>query len=163
MKFSQRTVALAAACALIIAPAAFAGQKPKPAPAPAPAAAPTAAPADPAAPRKLISPQRGEASVEITKPNTQVKGADVITVIQVKNTSASPIAGFKVEENWYDAGNTAIGGDVYRHTKPFMPGEIITVTLKTPKTPKMKTNQYQFSHANGTVKPKSVAKLTPAT
>ncbi|MEO8680191.1 MAG: hypothetical protein ABI665_14165 [Vicinamibacterales bacterium] len=132
-----------------MAPVAFAGQ--------------TAAPAAPAAPKKLISPQRGEATVEITKPDTKVKGTDVVTVIMVKNTSASPIAGFKVEENWYDAGNTAIGGDVFRYTKPFMPGDVITVTLETPKTPKMKTNQYQFSHANGTIKPKSVPKLTPTT
>jgi len=149
MNFSQRTVALAAACAIIIAPAAIAGQTP--------------APAAPAAQRKLISPQRGDATVEITKPNTQAKGAEVITVIMVKNTSPAPIAGFKVEENWYDAGNTAIGGDVYRHPKPFMPNEVITVTLKTPKNPKMKTNQYQFSHANGAIKPKTVPKLTPTT
>ncbi len=146
MNFSQRTVALAAACALIIAPAAFAGQTPAP-----------------AAPRKLISPQRGEATVEITKPNTQAKGAEVITVIMVKNTSVAPIAGFKIEENWYDAGGTPVGGDVYRHPKPFMPDEVITVTLKTPKNPKMKSNQYQFSHANGAVKPKTVPKLTPTT
>ena len=60
--------------------------------------------------------------------------------------------------------NPAIGaGDVYRHPKPFMPNEVITVTLKTPNNPKMKTNQYQFSHANGAIKPKTVPKLTPTT
>ena len=148
MKFSQRTVALAAACALLVGPAAFAGQTPAPA-------------AQPAAPKKLISPQRGEATVEITKPNTKATATEVTTVIMVKNTSPAPIAGFKIEENWYDKANTPVGGDVYRHPKPFMPGEIITVTLKTPKKPTMQTNQYQFSHANGTVKPKTVAKLTP--
>jgi hypothetical protein len=149
MKFSQRTVALVAACALMVAPAALAGLTP--------------APAAQDAPRKLISPQRGEATVEITKPDTKRKGNEVVTVIMVKNTSPAPIAGFKVEENWYDAGNTAIGGDVYRHPKPFMPNEVITVTLKTPNNPKMKTNQYQFSHANGAIKPKTVPKLTPTT
>lgn len=149
MKFSQRTVALAAACALILAPVAFAGQ--------------TAAPAAPAAPKKLISPQRGEATVEITKPDTKAKGAEVVTVIVVKNTSPAPIAGFKIEENWYDSSGTPVGGDVYRHTKPFMPNEVISVTLKTPKTAKMKSNQYQFSHANGTIKPKTVPKLVPTT
>lgn len=147
MNFSQRTVAFAAACAIILAPAAFAGQ----------------APAAPAAPKKLISPQRGDATVEITKPDTKVKGAEVVTVILVKNTSAAPIAGLKIEENWYDGKNNPVGGDVYRHNKPLMPNEVITVTLKTPKTAAMKSNQYQFTHANGAVKPKTVPKLVPTT
>ena len=46
-----------------------------------------------------------------------------------------------------------------------MPNEVIRVELKTPKNAKMNTNQYQFTHANGTVKPKVVPKLvvTPPT
>ena len=149
MRFSQRTVAVAAALAVLAAPATFAGQTP--------------APAAPAAPRKLISPMRGEATVEYTKPNTKASGAEVVTVIMVKNTSTSPIAGFKVEENWYDKGGTPVGGDLYRHAKPFMPNEIITVTLRTPKKPAMQSNQYNFTHANGTIKLKLVPKLTPST
>jgi len=143
MKLSQRTVAIVAAIGLLGATGAYAGQAP--------------------ATRKLISPVRGEATVEITKPNTKVVGSDVVTVILVKNTSTAPIAGFKIEENWYDKSGTPVAGDVYRHTKPFMPDEVITVTLKTPRKPSMSSNQYQFSHANGVVKPKTVAKLTPTT
>ena len=149
MIFTKRTVALAAACALLVGPAAFAGQTP--------------APAAPAAPKKLISPQRGDATVEITKPNTNKKGTEVTTVIMVKNTSPAPIAGFKIEENWYDKGGTPVGGDIYRHPKPFMPGEVITVTLKTQWKATMQSNQYQFTHANGAVKPKTVPKIVPAT
>jgi len=52
MKLHQRTVALAAALGFLLAPLAFA-QTPAP-----------AAPAAPAAPRKLISPFRGDATVE---------------------------------------------------------------------------------------------------
>lgn len=151
MKFSQRTVALAASCALIVAQAAFAGQTPAP------------APAAPAGQKKLISPQRGDATVEITKPDTKPKGTEVVTVIMVKNTSPAPIAGFKIEENWYDKAGIPVGGDIYRHPKPFMPGEIITVTLKTPRKTTMNSNQYTFTHANGTVKQKMVPKLTPTT
>lgn len=139
MKLSQRTVALMSAIGLLVATGAFAQD----------------------APRKLISPVRGEATVDITKPNTKVVGGDVVTVIMVKNTSSAPIAGFKVEENWYDKGGTPVAGDVFRQMKPFMPDEIITVTLKTPRKPSMSSNQYQFSHANGTIKPTAVAKLTP--
>ena len=141
MRFNQRTVALAAALAMLGAPATFAQD----------------------APRKLISPMRGEATIEYTKPNTKVSGTEVVTVFQAKNTSSAPIAGFKVEENWYDKGGTPVGGDLYRHPKPFMPNEIITITLRTPKKPTMQSNQYNFTHANGTIKLKAVPKLTPST
>ncbi|MCA1584138.1 MAG: hypothetical protein LC791_04975 [Acidobacteria bacterium] len=111
------------------------------------------------APRKLIAPVRGEATIEMTPPATKVVGTEVVTTIIVKNTSSGAIAGFKIEENWYDKGGNPIGGDTYRHPRPLPPNEIITITLKTPRHPQMTRNQYQFSHANGNVKPKSVPKI----
>jgi hypothetical protein len=145
-------MAVAAALGLLLAPGTLAAQTPAP-----------AAPAAQTAPRKLISPVRGEATVEYTKPNTKVTGANVVTVITIKNTSSAPIAGFKLDESWIDKAGTLSGGDTYRHPKPFMPGEIITVTLTTPKNARMTSNSYNFTHANGTVKPKAVAKITPDT
>jgi hypothetical protein len=150
MKLQQRMAV--AAIALLLAPAAFAGQTPT-----------AAAPAAQAAPRKLISPVRGDAAVEYTKPNTKVAGTEVVTVIMVKNVSAAPIAGFKLEESWIDKAGTLSGGDTYRHPKPFMPGEVITVTLRTPRNARMASNSYKFSHANGDVRPKVVPKLAPPT
>jgi hypothetical protein len=111
------------------------------------------------APRKLIAPVRGEATVEITKPNTRVVNNEVVTTILVRNTSSGAIAGLKVEENWYDKGGNPVGGDTYRHPRPLPVGEVITVTLRTPRNPAMQQNQYQFSHANGQIKPKTVPKL----
>ena len=109
--------------------------------------------------RKLIAPVRGEAKVEITPPDTKVVADQVVTVIRVKNVSTAPIAGFKVEENWFK-GNDAIGGDSYRHPRPFQVGEVIQITLKTPRARVVGArNQYQFSHANGTIKPTPVKKL----
>lgn len=151
MKLQQR-LAVAAALGLLLAPAAFAGQAPAP-----------ATPAAPAAPRKLISPVRGDATVEYTKPVTKVVGTNVVTTITIKNTSAAPIAGFKLEESWIDKTGTLSGGDTYRHPKPFMPGEVINVTLTTPRNARMASNSYNFSHANGVVKPKSVPKIVPTT
>jgi hypothetical protein len=141
MKFHLRTVVLAAAIGFVITPAAFA-QTPAP-----------------AAPRKLISPIRGEATVEFTRPNTTRKGANVVTIMVIKNTSSGPIAGFRLEESWADKSGNLAGGDVYRHPKPFMPGEVITVTLTTPANPRMASNSFNFVHANGTVKPRSVPKI----
>ena len=97
MRLHQR-MAVAVAIGLLLAPAALAGQTP------------AQAPAAPAAPRKLISPVRGDATVDYTKPNTKVIGANVVTVITVKNTSAAPIAGFKLEESWIDKAGTLSGG-----------------------------------------------------
>jgi hypothetical protein len=144
MKFHLRTAVLAAAIGFVITPAAFAQ---------------TPAPAAPAAPRKLISPIRGEASVEFTRPNTTRKGANVTTIMVIKNTSSAPIAGFILEESWADKSGNLAGGDVYRHPKPFMPGEVITVTLTTPANTRMASNSFNFKHANGTVKPRSVPKI----
>jgi hypothetical protein len=109
--------------------------------------------------RKLIAPVRGEVPVEIMAPDTKFVGTDVVTTIRVKNVAAGPIAGFKVEENWYK-GETPVGGDMYRHPRPFQAGETIDIVLTTPRKPIVGArNAYQFTHANGTIKPKTVPKL----
>ena len=72
MKFHKRTVAMAAALGFLFAPVAFAQ---------------TPAPAAPAAPRKLISPYRGDATVEFTKPVSKRNGANIVTTMTIKNTS----------------------------------------------------------------------------
>jgi hypothetical protein len=110
--------------------------------------------------RKLIPPIRGEAALEITKPATKVSGTEIITVINVRNPATTgAIAGLKVEENWYDKGGNPVTGDTYRHPRPLKSGEVISITLRTPRNPAMNSNQYQFSHANGTIKTTIVPKL----
>jgi hypothetical protein len=144
MNFHKRTVALAAALGFLMAPVAMAQ---------------TPAPAAPAAPRKLISPYRGDATVEFTKPVTKRVGANIVTTLTVKNTSPGPLAGFRLEENWSDKTGNLAGGDIYRHPRPFMPGEVINVTFTTPFNARMTSNSYNFIHANGNVKPKAVPKI----
>jgi hypothetical protein len=144
MKFYQRTVALAAALGFLFAPVAIAQ---------------TPAPAAQAAPRKLISPYRGDATVEFTKPVTKRAGANIVTQITVKNTSPGPLAGFILEESWSDKSGNLAGGDTYRHPKPMMPNEVVNITLTTPFNSRMSSNSYNFKHANGNVKPKSVPKI----
>ena len=147
MKLHQRTVALAAALGFLCAPVAMA-QTPAP-----------AAPAAQSAPRKLISPYRGDATVEFTKPVSKRNGANIVTTMTIKNTSPGPLAGFRLEESWSSKDGNLAGGDVYRHPRPFMPGEVINVTLTTPFNTRMQSNSYNFIHANGNVKPKSVPKI----
>ncbi len=109
--------------------------------------------------RKLVAPVRGEAAVEITAPDTKSVGSDIVTTIRVKNVSSGPIAGFRVDENWYK-GNEPVSGDSYRHPRPLPVGEVVQIQLKTPRARIVGArNQYQFSHANGTVKPITVKTL----
>ena len=112
-----------------------------------------------ATPRKLVAPVRGVANVELTAPDTKPVGNNVVTTIRVKNVSPGPIAGFRIEENWFDRSRNPVPGDVYRHPRPFPAGEVIEVKLTTPRKAGMGDNRYNFSHANGEIKTKVVPKL----
>lgn len=112
------------------------------------------------APRKLVSPVRGVATIDYTPPQAKRDGNFVVTSFKVKNTATAPIAGFKVDEFWYDKqGNAVSGSPTFRHRAPLQPGEVIDVTLKVPVSPQMSTNSYKFAHANGDIKPNRVTKM----
>ena len=153
----ERFAALAVA-GVLAASVTTAAQAPKPA-TPASPAAPAAQGARP----RLLAPVRGVAQVSFTKPlvkRGKVGGKDfVITTMQIKNMATGPIAGLKVDDFWYDRAGSPLPSDSYRHPRPMLPGEIITVTLETPADPRMNRNQWQFSHANGEIKPTLVAKM----
>lgn len=108
---------------------------------------------------KLVPVIKGPARVEITKPNTKVSAKEIVTTILVKNVDAKPIAGLRVEEHWYDKSGNPVAGTTYRHPRPLFPEEVITVVLKTPRTPALSRNQYIFGHVNGTIKQTVVPKL----
>jgi hypothetical protein len=108
---------------------------------------------------KLVSPVKGPAKVEITKPATKVVGKEVVTTILLKNMEAKPIAGLRVDENWYDRAGTPLGGGTYRHMRPIQPGEVIKIELRTLRTSQLDRNQCSFSHTNGPVTQKVVPKL----
>ena len=106
---------------------------------------------------QTAAPARGEADLGVLAPATVVKDNMVVTTIKVKNLMTSnSIAGLKVEEYWYDRARNPVTGSKTRLTKPLQPGEVATLTLQTPKDPKMFQNQYVFSHANGKVKTKTM-------
>ena len=163
---NRRTFTVLTLAAVVALGAGAAAQQPKPAAqAPKPATSAPAAPAGqtPVAPRRLIAPVRGVAQIGYTKPvvkRDKVNGRDfIVTTMQIKNMAAGPIAGLKVDDFWYDKGGNPLPADSYRHPKPLMPGEIITVRLETPVDPRMNRNQWQFSHANGEIKPTLVPKM----
>jgi hypothetical protein len=101
---------------------------------------------------RLVAPVRGEARIGTLKPDTKVIKDEVVTTIQVKNLMTAPVAGFRVEEFWYDKTNNLVPGSREIVRRPIQPGEVVTVTLRTPKDARMSRNTYRFSHANGSVK-----------
>lgn len=109
--------------------------------------------------KKFTPPLRGEANIEILQPASKKEGNNVVTKIQVKNISAAPIARLTVDETWYDAGGAVVAGGKGVVNGMIQAGEVQTVTIETPYTAKMKSNNWNFAHANGTVKPKKVAKF----
>ena len=125
-------------------------------------AATAAAQTAPAAPKKFVAPVKGTADLGILKPVVKVLGTEVVTTIKVKNLSTGAIAGLRVDEFWYDKAGNMLPGASERLRAPLMPGEVVTLTLKTPKNAKMDRNSYQFSHANGQIKTKTLTKIDDA-
>jgi len=116
--------------------------------------------AAPKTPTRLVAPFRGEAELFYTKPVTKAVGNMIITTMRVQNGANAPLAGFKVDEFWYDKeGQPVTGSKTFRHPRPLQPGETIEVKLEVPRHPQMARNQYKFEHANGKIKPTVKAKL----
>jgi hypothetical protein len=109
--------------------------------------------------KKLTPPVKGQADVDFTQPKTKKVGADVVTSIQVKNMSPAPIARLKIIETWFDKSNNTIPGGEGFINGLLQPGEVATIEIHTPYSDKLKSNSWNFVHANGTVKPHKVASL----
>lgn len=102
---------------------------------------------------------RGVAEVAITAPSTKVVGKEVVTTFKLKNLSKQSIAGLRVEEYWYDKAGNAAPGATRTFNQPLAPGAVAKLELKTARTPNMEKNNYVFTHANGKVNAKVVAKI----
>jgi len=112
--------------------------------------------------KKFTPPARGQVDVEITQPVSKREKDMVVTRIQVKNNASGPIARLTVDETWYDKAGAIVAGGKGVVAGLLQPGEIQTIVIETPYNAKMSSNNWNFSHANGTVKPTRVAKLVPA-
>jgi hypothetical protein len=157
MKHAAFAPAAALLCSMFVVSTAFAQAKPAQASA-SKAAAQTTAQA-PATAAKFVKPIKGVANIELIKgaPN-KVKG-DIVTVMKIKNTSNGAINLLKVDEYWYNKKRVVVTGTSESYRKPFHPGEIIEITLRSPEKPDLYQPQWAFSHANGTVEVKAVKKF----
>jgi len=111
--------------------------------------------------KKITPPIKGEATIDFTQPVTKaLPGKNLVqTVSKVKNSTASPIARLQVAETWYDGAGAIIAGGRGVINGLLQPGEVQTITIETPYNAKMKSNNWNFTHANGTVKPTKVKTL----
>jgi hypothetical protein len=109
--------------------------------------------------KKFTPPLKGEAVIEFTQPITKREKDMVVTRITVRNASVGPVPRLTVSETWYDKGGAIVTGGKGGINGLLQPGEIQVITIETPYNAKMNGNQFNFTHANGTVKPAKVAKL----
>ncbi len=111
--------------------------------------------------KKFTPPVRGEALVEFTQPVTKAQPGKnmVLTTIKVRNQSTAPIARLQVSETWYDKAGAIVAGGRGVINGLLQPGEIQTIEITTPYNAKMSSNNWNFTHANGTVKVAKVKTL----
>ena len=100
---------------------------------------------------ELVATIRGPGQVGYLQPVTRRQRNEAVTIFRIQNTSTNALAGFKVDEFWYDrAGDTVTGGS-FRLQKPFLPGQIIEVEIRIPRDRRMARSNYEFSHKNGVI------------
>ena len=155
---------------LALAPAAFAQAAKTAAAKPATTttkkdAVPAAAPAPPPPPSpeliraRMRPPVKGTAYIEVIKGQAKVVSGELRNTHKVKNISASPIVGLRVDEYFYIGQKEAAVGSGKMRTA-LAPGEIAEIVTAAELKTGITGSQLMFSHANGQVKPTSVKKFT---
>ena len=100
---------------------------------------------------RLVATIRGPGQIGYLQPRTRRDGDEMVTQFRLKNTSRGALAGFKVDEFWYDSDGETVTGGSFRMRRPFLPDEVIDVTLRVPRDARMNRSNYEFSHQNGVV------------
>ena len=100
---------------------------------------------------KLVPTVRGTAVIGYTQPIARRESDFIITTIRVQNLSENAIAGFQVDEFWFDEDGNTVTGDRFRLREPLLPKGILDVELRVPRNPAMDRSNYEFSHQNGDV------------
>jgi hypothetical protein len=164
----MKRVALTSAallCCLALAPAAFAQSKKaasKKDAAKKDAVAATPAPTPPSPEllkARMRPPVKGTAYIEVIKGQAKSVGKEIRNTHKVKNTSAAPIVGLRIDEYFYTGQKEASVGSGKLRTA-LAPGEIAEITTAAELKTGITGSQLQFSHANGQVKPTAVKKFT---
>ena len=100
---------------------------------------------------RLVATMRGPGQIGYLPPVTSREGNAIVTVFRIKNISTGALAGFKVDEFWYDSDGETVTGDSHRMRRPFLVDEVIEITLRVPRDSRMDRSNYEFTHQNGVV------------
>jgi len=111
--------------------------------------------------RKIVAPMRGDADVDFMEKTPKRDKDLIVQQIDVKNTSSAPIARLSIDETLYDKAGAVVSGGRGTIQGLLQPGEIQTVTIEIPYNKNVNSNKYNFTHANGNIKPHRVAKMAP--
>ena len=100
---------------------------------------------------RLVATMRGPGQIGYLTPVTRRDRNEIVTTFRIKNVSTGALAGFKVNEFWYDGAGDTVTGDSFRMRRPFLVDEIIEVELRVPQNSRMENSNYEFTHQNGVV------------
>ena len=107
----------------------------------------------------LVATMRGPGQIGYLRPETTRERNEIVTTFRIQNISAGALAGFKVDEFWYDSDGETVTGDSVRMRRPFLVDEVIEVTLRVPRDSRMDRSNYEFSHQNGDIEANLVDEL----
>lgn len=101
---------------------------------------------------ELVPTQRGLAEIAYTQPVARRERDFIVTSIRVKNLAENAIAGFSVDEYWFDREGNTVTGDQVRFREPILTGEVRDLELRVPRVRGMDRSNYEFTHQNGDIK-----------
>ena len=99
----------------------------------------------------LVPTVHGRAVIGYTQPQARREANFIITAMRVKNLSENAIAGFQVDEFWFDTDGNTVTGDRFRLREPLLPEQVLDLELRVPRDPAMDRSNYEFSHQNGNI------------
>ncbi len=99
----------------------------------------------------LVATIRGPGQVGYLQPRSRRLRREMVTTFRIQNNSTGALAGFTVDEFWYDRGGDTVTGGSFRMQQPFLPGNIIEVEIRIPRDRRMSRSNYEFSHKNGVI------------
>lgn len=101
---------------------------------------------------QLVPTVRGLAEIGYTEPEARRDGNFIVTQMRVKNLAENAIAGFQIDEFWFDGDGNTVTGDSVRFREPLLVGQVVDIELRVPRTRGMNSSNYEFSHQNGEIK-----------
>ena len=107
----------------------------------------------------LVPTQRGLAEIAYTQPIASRESGFIVTTMRVKNLADNAIAGFQVDEFWFDSEGNTVTGDQVRFRQPILVGETRDIELRVPRVGSMDRSNYEFTHQNGDIKTSLVEEL----